>query len=331
MWRRSLVPTRSPRRRRRSPGSHCRSRLRDRGHLRRRRSRQPAHHACACSERSRADLREHQVARLRIVSGEGVEQVLEVREQRLQIGRGRDNDVVLPDPEKGVSRTHAELRLENDRYVIVDLAEPERHLGERRARRSGRGALRRRDRCRRLPPELAARRRGGGPAASGSCPAASIRSTTCGATGPHAPPAYAARPAAKPAEAAGSGAVGDGAGGRGPGDHGARRDGRGSPGTRQQARQNGAGADPAVPTPQPDDRAGCRRPGRPAEPARRPVPSVRPTRRTTTRTPSRPSRDRARRQRGRDRVSDAGPGSRSTPGAAAARRCRCATSIRQRR
>ncbi len=61
------------------------------------------------------------MARLRIVSGEGVEQVLEVSEQRLQIGRGRDNDVVLPDPEKGVSRTHAELRLENDRYVIVDL------------------------------------------------------------------------------------------------------------------------------------------------------------------------------------------------------------------
>lgn len=46
---------------------------------------------------------------------------MEVRELRLQIGRGRDNDVVLPDPEKGVSRTHAELRLENDRYVIVDL------------------------------------------------------------------------------------------------------------------------------------------------------------------------------------------------------------------
>lgn len=61
------------------------------------------------------------MARLRIVSVEGVEQVIEVREQRLQIGRGRDNDVVLPDPEKGVSRTHAELRLENDRYVIVDL------------------------------------------------------------------------------------------------------------------------------------------------------------------------------------------------------------------
>jgi tetratricopeptide (TPR) repeat protein len=39
----------------------------------------------------------------------------------LQIGRGRDNDVVLADQEKGVSRTHAELRFENGRYVIVDL------------------------------------------------------------------------------------------------------------------------------------------------------------------------------------------------------------------
>ncbi|HZB26474.1 MAG TPA: FHA domain-containing protein, partial [Vicinamibacterales bacterium] len=61
------------------------------------------------------------MARLRIIGGDGLEQVVDVREQRLQIGRGRDNDVVLPDPEKGVSRTHAELRLENDRYVIVDL------------------------------------------------------------------------------------------------------------------------------------------------------------------------------------------------------------------
>ena len=37
------------------------------------------------------------------------------------IGRGRDNDVVLADPEKGVSRTHAELRFENGRYIVVDL------------------------------------------------------------------------------------------------------------------------------------------------------------------------------------------------------------------
>jgi pSer/pThr/pTyr-binding forkhead associated (FHA) protein len=61
------------------------------------------------------------VARLRIVGGDGVERVVELRAGKLQIGRGRDSDIVLPDPEKGVSRTHAELRLEGDRYVIVDL------------------------------------------------------------------------------------------------------------------------------------------------------------------------------------------------------------------
>jgi hypothetical protein len=61
------------------------------------------------------------VATLRIVGGEGVERMLELREARLQIGRGRENGLVLPGPEKGVSRTHAELRLENGRYVIVDL------------------------------------------------------------------------------------------------------------------------------------------------------------------------------------------------------------------
>lgn len=61
------------------------------------------------------------MARLRILGGDGVEQLVELREGRLQIGRGRDNDIVLPDPEKGVSRSHAELRIENGRYVVVDL------------------------------------------------------------------------------------------------------------------------------------------------------------------------------------------------------------------
>jgi hypothetical protein len=47
--------------------------------------------------------------------------MLELHDARLQIGRGRENGLVLPGPEKGVSRAHAELRLENGRYVIVDL------------------------------------------------------------------------------------------------------------------------------------------------------------------------------------------------------------------
>jgi tetratricopeptide (TPR) repeat protein len=61
------------------------------------------------------------VARLRIVGSDGVERVVEVREPRIQIGRGRDNQVVLEDAQKGVSRVHAELRHENGRYVVVDL------------------------------------------------------------------------------------------------------------------------------------------------------------------------------------------------------------------
>lgn len=61
------------------------------------------------------------MASLRIVGADGSEKVVELRERKVQIGRGRDNDIVLTDPEKGVSRTHAELRFENGRYIIVDL------------------------------------------------------------------------------------------------------------------------------------------------------------------------------------------------------------------
>ena len=69
------------------------------------------------------------MARLRIVGGEGVEQVLDLSEERLQIGRGRENGLVLPGPEKGVSRTHAELRLENTGHPAANtftLAHPSR-------------------------------------------------------------------------------------------------------------------------------------------------------------------------------------------------------------
>jgi tetratricopeptide (TPR) repeat protein len=60
------------------------------------------------------------VASLHIV-GEAMDQTIDLHEQKVQIGRGRDNDIVLPDANKGVSRVHAELRYENGRYVIVDL------------------------------------------------------------------------------------------------------------------------------------------------------------------------------------------------------------------
>ena len=61
------------------------------------------------------------VASLRVLGADGSEKVVELRERKVQIGRGRDNDIVLDDAQKGVSRTHAELRYENGRYVIVDL------------------------------------------------------------------------------------------------------------------------------------------------------------------------------------------------------------------
>ena len=59
--------------------------------------------------------------RLLIIAGDGSERELELTERTVQIGRGPGNDVVLSDPDSGVSRTHAELRFRNGRCVIVDL------------------------------------------------------------------------------------------------------------------------------------------------------------------------------------------------------------------
>ena len=59
--------------------------------------------------------------RLLIVGDDGSEHAVEITERTIQIGRGPGNDVVLPDDDKGVSRTHAELRFRNGRCVLVDL------------------------------------------------------------------------------------------------------------------------------------------------------------------------------------------------------------------
>ncbi|MFI5179613.1 MAG: FHA domain-containing protein, partial [Vicinamibacterales bacterium] len=57
-----------------------------------------------------------------LITGEdGSERTVELGEKDLRIGRGQENDLVLPDPGKGVSRMHAELRFEHGRYVIIDL------------------------------------------------------------------------------------------------------------------------------------------------------------------------------------------------------------------
>ena len=58
---------------------------------------------------------------LLIVGDDGSQHAVEITERTIQIGRGPGNDVVLADDDKGVSRTHAELRFRNGRCVLVDL------------------------------------------------------------------------------------------------------------------------------------------------------------------------------------------------------------------
>jgi hypothetical protein len=66
-------------------------------------------------------VRDAFVPRLLIIAGDGSEREVELTERTIQIGRGPGNDIVLSDPNSGVSRTHAELRFRNGRCVVVDL------------------------------------------------------------------------------------------------------------------------------------------------------------------------------------------------------------------
>ena len=59
--------------------------------------------------------------KLLIVAGDGSRREVELSTGNLRLGRAPENDIALPDPTKGVSRMHAELRYENGRYVILDL------------------------------------------------------------------------------------------------------------------------------------------------------------------------------------------------------------------
>ena len=59
--------------------------------------------------------------KLVITGGDGSRREIELATRDLRIGRAPENDLALPDPTKGVSRMHAELRYENGRYVIIDL------------------------------------------------------------------------------------------------------------------------------------------------------------------------------------------------------------------
>jgi hypothetical protein len=61
------------------------------------------------------------MAKLIIFRGEAKLDERELKEQTVRIGRGAQNDLILEDPGKGVSRNHAEIRFEGGRYTLVDL------------------------------------------------------------------------------------------------------------------------------------------------------------------------------------------------------------------
>ena len=61
------------------------------------------------------------MAKLVILRGASRHGEVELTGQTLRIGRSAQNEIVLDDPGKGVSRTHAEIRLEGGRYTLIDL------------------------------------------------------------------------------------------------------------------------------------------------------------------------------------------------------------------
>ena len=60
-------------------------------------------------------------ARLIVLHGRALPRYVDLGRRELTIGRGEQNDIVLDDPDKIVSRFHAELRPEGGSYVLVDL------------------------------------------------------------------------------------------------------------------------------------------------------------------------------------------------------------------
>jgi predicted component of type VI protein secretion system len=61
------------------------------------------------------------VAKLLIFRGDTPLEQRELTKQTIRIGRGPQNDLVLEDPGKGVSRNHAEIRWAGGVYTLVDL------------------------------------------------------------------------------------------------------------------------------------------------------------------------------------------------------------------
>jgi tetratricopeptide (TPR) repeat protein len=61
------------------------------------------------------------MAKLVVLRGDTVDRKIDLVQLPARIGRAPSNQVVLQDPMKGVSREHAEIRLVDGRYVLVDL------------------------------------------------------------------------------------------------------------------------------------------------------------------------------------------------------------------
>ena len=61
------------------------------------------------------------MATLRVFRGDQFVAPFELGEGRTRIGRGTENQLVLEDRDKQVSRTHAEIWHERGQYVIADL------------------------------------------------------------------------------------------------------------------------------------------------------------------------------------------------------------------
>jgi pSer/pThr/pTyr-binding forkhead associated (FHA) protein len=75
------------------------------------------------------------VAFLAVYRGDQFVQRVELGESPIRIGRAPENDLVLEDKDKGVSRIHAEIRFERGRPVIVDLnSQNGVWVGDRRVR-----------------------------------------------------------------------------------------------------------------------------------------------------------------------------------------------------
>lgn len=75
------------------------------------------------------------MATLAVYRGDRLERQVELGEATMRIGRAPENELVLEDRDKGVSRTHAEIRYDRGRHIIVDLnSQNGVWAGERRLR-----------------------------------------------------------------------------------------------------------------------------------------------------------------------------------------------------